>query len=172
MSSIPADGVPADDEVLVGGDERSQRFGPTLVDLVVVTLISVPIQLLATDLSLAAVLIGLSALYAVCVVGLALTKFLPFYLPSVAWISLVGIAMTLPFLPWGQWFTGLVEGIDFLGLAVPALAYAGFAVSRLELDIMKRSGWKILIIAILVFFGTYFGSVVIADFTLRLGSGG
>ncbi len=104
----------------------------------------------------------------VCLLGVVLTKFIPFYLPSVAWISLVGIAATLPFLPWGPWFTGVVEGIDFLAMAVPALAYAGLAVSKLELEVMRRSGLKLLLVAVLVFIGTYVGSAAIADLVLSL----
>ena len=151
-------------------DDRSLPLGPTLRDLAVVTLISIPLQLIATDLSLGAVVGGLAALYALCVVGLLITKYAPFYLPSVAWISLVGIVVTLPYMPWFEWFNGLVSGIDFLALAVPPLAYAGLAISRLEIDVMRRSGWKILIVAILVFIGTYVGSAAIAEFTLRVTS--
>lgn len=121
-------------------DDRSLALGPTLRDLAVVTLISIPLQLIATDLSLGGVVAGLAALYALCVAGLLLTKYVPFYLPSVAWISLVGIALTLPYLPWFEWFNGLVSGIDFLALAVPPLAYAGLAISKLEIDVMRRSG--------------------------------
>lgn len=151
-------------------DERTLHLGTTIRDLSVVTLISVPVQLIATDLTLGQVLAGLFALYLLCVVGLVLTKYSPFYLPSVAWISLIGIAVTLPYTPWFDWLNGFVSGIDFLALAVPPLAYAGLAVSKLELDVMRRSGWKILIIAFLVFLGTYLGSAAIADLVLRVSS--
>lgn len=150
------------------GDERSMNVPDTLRDVAVVCLINVPLQVIVTDLSLGAILAGLLALYAVCVLGLLLTKFVPFYLPSVAWISLVGIAASLPFVPWGPWFTGLVENIDFLAMAVPALAYAGLAVSTLELEVMRRSGLKLVVVAVLVFIGTYVGSAAIADLMLWL----
>lgn len=158
----------SEEDFITTSDERSIAIGPTLGDLAVVTLICIPLQLIATDLTFGGVVAGLAALYAVCVVGLLLTKYSPFYLPSVAWISLVGIAVTLPFTPWFEWFNGLVTGIDFLAMAVPPLAYAGLAISKLELDVMRRSGWKILIIAILVFIGTYVGSAAIAEFMLRV----
>jgi hypothetical protein len=160
----------SEEDFIPAGDDRSQPMGATLRDLAVVTLISIPLQLIATDLGLGRVVAGLAALYAVCAVGLLVTKYFPFYLPSVAWISLVAILLTLPFTPWFNWFTGLVEGIDFLALAVPPLAYAGLAISKLELDVMRRSGWKILIVAVLVFTGTYIGSAAIAEFALRVTS--
>lgn len=158
----------SEEDFLPAADERSMSLGDTLRDLAVVTLINIPLQVIVADLSLGAILAGMLALYVLCLVGVLLTKLVPFYLPSVAWISLVGIALTLPFLPWATWFTGLVEGIDFLALAVPCLAYAGLAVSKLELEVMRRSGLKLLLVAVLVFMGTYLGSAFIADLTLRL----
>lgn len=160
----------SDEAFVPTGDERSQPMGSVLRDLAVVTLISVPLQLIATDLTLGGVVAGLAALYGLCVLGLLITRYSPFYLPSVAWISLVGIVLTLPFTPWFEWFTGLVSGIDFLALAVPPLAYAGLAISKLELDVMRRSGWKILVVAVLVFIGTYVGSAAIAELMLRVTS--
>ncbi|WP_298885149.1 hypothetical protein [uncultured Serinicoccus sp.] len=159
-----------EEDFLPSGDDRSLVLTDTLRDVAVVTVIAIPLQLIATDLSLLQVLAGMLALYVVCVIGLLLTTFLPFYLPSVAWISLVGIALTMPFMPWAEWFVGLVSGIDFLALAVPCLAYAGLAISSLELSVMRRSGWKILVVAVLVFVGTYVGSAAIADLVLRVTS--
>ncbi|MGO1482060.1 MAG: hypothetical protein ACTHWF_13155 [Brachybacterium sp.] len=149
-------------------DERKIALLPTLRDLGVISLISVPIQLIATELNVLDIVIGLLVLYGMCVLGLLLTKFVPLRLPSVAWISLVAVVLTLPMLPWADAVFPLVEGIDFLALAVPPLAYAGFAISKLEIDVLKRSGWKILLIAIMVFLGTYVGSAVIAEITLRI----
>ncbi|MEE1618601.1 hypothetical protein [Brachybacterium sp. J153] len=149
-------------------DERKMDLGRTLRDLALISLISVPIQAIATDLGLLDIVIGLAVLYGMCVVGLLLTRYVPLRLPSVAWISLVAVVLTLPMLPWAGAVFPLVEGIDFLALAVPPLAYAGFAISKLEIDVLKRSGWKILAIAILVFLGTYIGSALIAELTLRL----
>lgn len=45
----------------------------------------------------------------------------------------------------------------------PALAYAGFAISQSEVSLFKKSGIKIIIVVLLVFTGTYLGSVIIAD---------
>ena len=36
-------------------------------------------------------------------------------------------------------------------------------------ELFRRSGWKIVIVAICVMVGTYMGSVVVADLFLRLG---
>ncbi|MGO1201487.1 MAG: hypothetical protein ACTMKY_16455 [Dermabacteraceae bacterium] len=152
-------------------DERKVALVPTLRDLAVISLISVPIQLIATELNVLDIVIGLVVLYGMCVLGLLLTKYVPLRLPSVAWISLVAVVLTLPMLPWAGVIFPLVEGINFLALAVPPLAYAGFAISKLEIDVLKRSGWKILLVAIMVFLGTYVGSAAIAEITLQITGG-
>lgn len=169
--ATPQGDLPKDDLSdldFAAGDERKIQLLPTLRDIAIVSLISIPIQMLATDLSVIDIVIGLAVLYVMCIGGLLLTKYVPLRLPSVAWISLVAILFTLPMLPWSDAILPLVSGIDFLALAVPPLAYAGFAISRMELDVMRRSGWKILIIAFLVFTGTYVGSALIAEITLRI----
>ena len=166
---IPIDDLTSRD--FTEADERKIALLPTLRDLAVISLISVPIQQIATELSMLDIVIGLLVLYGMCVVGLLLTKYVPLRLPSVAWISLVAVVLTLPMLPWSAAVFPLVEGIDFLALAVPPLAYAGFAISKLEIDVLKRSGWKILLVAVMVFLGTYVGSAVIAEITLRITGG-
>jgi len=93
---------------------------------------------------------------------------MPFYLPGVAWTSLLAIVVTLPFVPGSAWTLEKVNALNFLALATPALAYGGLALTKGEFDIARKSGWKIVIVAICVMFGTYIGSVVIADLSLRI----
>lgn len=141
---------------------------PTLRDLALISVLGWALQLIATDLTPLAALGGMASLYAICAGGVLLTRFAPFYLPSVAWISLLGIAATLPFTPWGAGVLTMVADIDFLALSVPCLAYAGLAISGREVDVVKKSGWKLLLIAVFVLIGTYLGSALIADLVLRL----
>lgn len=111
---------------------------------------------------------GMAILYLVSVAGLVLARYMPFYLPGVAWTSLLAIAVTLPFVPGSAWTLEKVNALNFLALATPALAYGGLALTKGEFDIARKSGWKIVIVAICVMFGTYIGSVVIADLSLRI----
>ena len=102
-SQNPAGQDPADDLTdrdFAETDERKVALVPTLRDLAVISLISVPIQLIATELTVLDIVIGLVVLYGMCVLGLLLTKYVPLRLPSVAWISLVAVVLTLPMLPW------------------------------------------------------------------------
>ena len=106
------------------------------VEMVDNTLLSIALPTIGRDLgSSTTALQWITGAYSLTFGGLLLTKYVPLRLPSVAWISLVAILFTLPMLPWSGTILPLVSGIDFLALAVPPLAYAGFAISRMELDV-------------------------------------
>jgi len=114
-----------------------------------------------------AALPGMVVLYVLCVLGLLLARYMPFYLPRIAWASLLAIVVTLPGVPGSSWITQQVGALDFLAMATPALAYGGLALTQTEFAIARRSGWKIIVVAICVMFGTFIGSVIIADLALR-----
>jgi hypothetical protein len=134
--------------------------------LLVVTAIGLPLQMIAVDMEVVNAAAGLGVLVLICMGGILLGRYIPISIPSVAWISLIGIALTLPFTPWGPTVVGLVSQLDFLALAVPCLAYAGIAISQFEIKILQRSGWKIMVVAVFVLFGTFITSALIAHFTL------
>ena len=136
--------------------------------LFIVAVIAIPVQLIAVDINFIEAVFGLFLLILMCIIGVLIGRYVPVRIPSVAWISLIGIAATLPFTPWGPFFIEHVEKLDFLALTVPCLAYAGLAISQIEIDILKKSGWKLVIVAVLVIFGTYISSAVIAHFELNI----
>lgn len=134
--------------------------------LIVVCVVVLFGNTVATDNTLPQGLVGLIVLYVLCMIGLVLTKTVPGGLPSVAWISLVGILATLPWTPGSAWVVEKVSHVNFLTLATPCLAYAGIAIARREIEIAKTSGWKIFIVAVLVMTGTYVGSAFVAELFL------
>ena len=56
---------------------------------------------------------------------------------------------------------------DFLSITTPILAFAGLSVADSLMDLRKTS-WKVAIVAVFVFIGTYLGSAVIAQIGLFL----
>jgi len=138
------------------------------VTLVIVCLVGLVMNTVGPAIPLADGFVGMVVIYLITMVGLLLTRFAPFYLPSVAWISLVGILATLPWTPGSEWIVEQVKSVNFLALATPALAYAGFAIAKKEIEVAKHSGWKLALVACLVFLGTYAGSVLVAELILRL----
>ncbi|WP_163560491.1 DUF3100 domain-containing protein [Halomonas sp. NO4] len=115
---------------------------------------------------LIAALPGMLILYVMTMVGLAITRHAPFYLPGVAWVSLVSIVATLPWVPGSAWLVEQLSSVNFLAIVTPVLAYAGLALSKRELAMFRQAGWKLVILALLVFTGTFVASAIIADLLL------
>lgn len=138
------------------------------VTLIIVCLVGLIMNTVGPAIPLADGFVGMVVIYLISMAGLILTRFAPFYLPSVAWISLVGIVATLPWTPGSEWIVAQAKSVNFLALATPALAYAGFAIAKKEIEVAKHSGWKLALVACFVFLGTYAGSVLVAELILRL----
>src|SRR5690625_2671619 len=109
---------------------------------------------------------GMIILYVMTMIGLAVTRFMPFYLPSVAWVSLVSIVLTLPWIPGSDWMLAHLGEVNFLAIVTPVLGYAGLALTPREFTMFRRTGWKLIITALLVFTGTFIGSALIAEVLL------
>ncbi|WP_299257938.1 DUF3100 domain-containing protein [uncultured Kushneria sp.] len=109
---------------------------------------------------------GMIILYVMSLIGLLITRAMPFYLPAIAWISLVSIVMTLPFFPGNAWLVAQLSQVNFLAIVTPVLAYAGFVLSKQEFSMFRRTGWKLVLVSLLVFTGTYLGSAVVAQILL------
>ena len=87
-------------------------------------------------------------------------------LPAVAYIVTLGCLVTVPGFPGAEQLTAWVSKINFVGLCTPILAYAGLAVGK-DMDILKKQGWRIVVVGLFVFIGTFVGSAVIAELVLR-----
>lgn len=112
--------------------------------------------------------IGYSILYAGTIVGLILTKTVKIGWPSVLWVSVVLIVVSMPWMPTHDLVIKYTTPVALLPMATPVLAYAGFAIAKNELKLFKTAGWKIVIVACLCFVGSYLMSAAIAHFTLKL----
>jgi len=102
-------------------------------------------------------------LFACCVIGMLLKRFIPVNVPAIAWISIVAILISLPQFPFNAYVLEETAKLGVLQLLTPVLAYAGFAISQMEADLFKKSGFKIAIVAVLTFTGTFIGSAMIAQ---------
>ena len=110
---------------------------------------------------------GMTIIYLISIVGLAIAKYVPFYLPSIAWISALAILVASPISPVADVVVAVTAKVHFLALTTSVLAYAGFAIGQLEIETFKKSGLKIVAVGMFVFVGTYLGSVIIAEFILK-----
>lgn len=81
--------------------------------------------------------------------------------PVLGWVSLVSLLFCLS----SDFFVKAISAVDFLSITTPILAFAGISVADHLVDLSKTS-WKIGIVAIFVFIGTYLGSAILSQFGL------
>ena len=77
-----------------------------------------------------------------------------------------GIVDSIPGVPGSEIVNLYVKKVGFLALCTPILAYAGVAIGK-DLDAFAKSGWRICLLAIVVFVGTYIASAIIAQAILK-----
>lgn len=138
-----------------------------LIALTVVSAIALVGNAIGPDIPVGSAWLGVLLLAGIAAVGVLIKHVVPFQVPTILWISLVGILVSMPWSPGSEWVVEQVSQVDFLALATPILAYAGLGLARKELADFGRSGWKIVVVAILVFIGTYLGSALIAEVALN-----
>ncbi|MGP4105941.1 hypothetical protein [Virgibacillus sp. L01] len=110
---------------------------------------------------------GMIILIAICLAGFILNKAIPIDFPSVAYIAIIGVLVSMPWMPGSDAIVAWTGEVQLLALATPILAYAGIAIGRSWTDFMQL-GWKTLVVASLVLIGTFVGSALIAEVILRM----
>lgn len=109
---------------------------------------------------------GMIALILICLAGFILRELIPVNFPSIAYISLIGVLVSMPWMPGSEKIVEWTSQVELLALATPILAYAGIAIGRSWTDFVKL-GWKTIVVASLVMLGTFIGSALIAEIILR-----
>ena len=88
-------------------------------------------------------------------------------LPIIIYISLIGIVLSIPGVPFAADFAVANARVGLLPLATPILAYAGISLGK-DLKTFKEQGLGIIVITLLAFTGTYLGSAIIAHVYLAI----
>lgn len=83
--------------------------------------------------------------------------------PILGWVSITSLVFCLI----SDVFVVAIQAVDFLSITTPILTYAGISVADRLVDLRKTS-WKIAIVAVFVFMGTYLGSTLLAELGLLL----
>ena len=108
---------------------------------------------------------GLLLLMAIALSGIVLGKVWHVIL-AVAYVVTLGCVLTYPGFPGSAFISAQVAKVNFLALCTPILAYAGIAIGK-DLDSFAKQGWRIIIVASVVFVGTYIASAIIAQMILN-----
>lgn len=109
---------------------------------------------------------GMIILVLIAFIGIALSKLIPVKIPSVAYIVTIATILTIPGGPLAKLISTYTAKVNFLALCTPILAYAGIYTGK-NIDSLKKTGWKILVLGLFVILGTYLGSAIIAQIILK-----
>ncbi|OLO42420.1 hypothetical protein BTR23_04160 [Alkalihalophilus pseudofirmus] len=109
---------------------------------------------------------GMIVLVLICLAGLIIQKLIPGNIPSVAYVAIVGVLASMPWMPGSEKVIEWTSSVNLLALATPILAYAGIAIGRSWTDFVKL-GWRVIVVAMFVMLGTFIGSALIAEIVLR-----
>lgn len=109
---------------------------------------------------------GALILVLISLAGIGLAEIIPINIPSVAYIVTLSTILTVPGVPGSAIISNYVSKVNFLALTTPILAYAGIYTGK-NLDSLKKTGWRVVVVSIFVILGTYLGSALIAHFILK-----
>ncbi len=138
------------------------KLKDTIIILAIVTFMSLVSNVLGTKAGIIESIPGLLILAAIALAGMLLSKYLPGGIPAAAWVVTIGCVLTIPGVPGAEFINEYVKNVGFVALCTPILAYAGVSIGK-DLDAFAKTGWRIVILAIVVFVGTYIASAIIAQ---------
>lgn len=119
------------------------------------------------DVSFIESLPGVLVLLCIALAGAGLKAIIPLKLPTVAYCSILGLLAAIPVSPISGFVIESANKINFTAPLTMVGAYAGMSISN-QLKTFFRSGWRYIIIAILVMTGTFLGSALIAQLILSV----
>ena len=142
------------------------KIKDTLSVLFIVGAMSLVANAIGTKYTIVEAIPGLLFLIFLAIAGVILAKYLPGRIPAVAYIVTLGCILTYPAMPGSDVINEAVKKVGFLQLCTPILAYAGISIGK-DLDAFAKSGWRIVVVACVVFTGSYIGSAIIAQTILK-----
>jgi hypothetical protein len=110
---------------------------------------------------------GYGIMFAIALLGVACSKYIPGKLPMVFWVSVIATLSTVPQVsPWAKEIGYYTGKVDFLALATPILAFAGLSFGK-DIEKFKTMSWRIVVVALAVYTGTFICAAIVAQFLLK-----
>lgn len=109
--------------------------------------------------------IGMIILSLITIAGMALERIISWNIPSLVYISVIGIILSLPIMPTSEVISYFVSQIDLSVICTSFLAYVGIAIGN-DWNKFKKMGWKGIVITVVVIGGTFLCSALVAELTL------
>jgi len=119
------------------------------------------------NLDIASSSIGMLMIILISIISLKIKDIIPIKIPAFAYASLLGMLITTPWSPFAETFLKFTNGISTGQIGTVILAVAGISIGT-RLEDIKKLSWKIVIIAFVVFCGTFFGSALISQAILKM----
>ncbi len=151
--------------------EKSQRqqidLGWTMKHVTLVCLLVLVGNWVAIKVTPLDALPGVFIIWLACLAGALLVKFVPIYIPSIAYISTLTLIVTIPGMPFAKEILGYVNKVNFLALATPIIAFTSLSIAK-DLTEFVKSGWRIIVAALITLFSVFFAAAIIAEVILRI----
>jgi MFS family permease len=139
----------------------------TFFHLMLICILTLIGNWVATKVDPVTALPGMLFIFAICVVGVLLAKFVPFYVPTIAYIGTISLILTMPGMPYSKEILAAVGKVNFLALATPIIAFTSLSIAK-DLDAFRKQGWRIVLAALITLFTVFFSAVLIAEVCLRI----
>ncbi|WP_296806912.1 DUF3100 domain-containing protein [uncultured Methanobrevibacter sp.] len=111
--------------------------------------------------------IGMLVIVAIAFIGQCIGEIIPYNIPSIIIICLIGMFFAIPGVPTANFVTHYASQVDLTTICAAFLAYIGIAMGK-DWGEFKKIGWRGILITLVVITGTYLGSAIIANVILVL----
>ena len=145
---------------------RTFTLPETTLVLIITAFLSLVANALSSNIPFLDAVPGMVILIAISLAGIIAARVLPGGIPAVAYITTLGCILTYPGFPGSEIVNMYMKKVGFLALCTPILAYAGISIGK-DMDAFKKTGWRIVVLACVIFVGTYLGSAIIAEVILK-----
>lgn len=112
-------------------------------------------------------ILGMAIIILVSLASIKIKEALPLKIPAFAWASLLSLILTTPWCPFQGLMLDLMGQIATAHISDAIMAIAGISIGC-KLGDIKKLSWKMIVVAFVVFCGTFFGSAIISHVILSI----
>jgi len=143
------------------------NWSEEILIFIVAGLVTVAVSITGYGIPATDALIGCGIIVGVTIAGIAAAKVLPGNLPMVFWVSILAIGVATPVSPFAGFISAYTNKVDFLAICTVVLSYAGLTIGK-DLAMFKQMSWRIIVVALAIYTGTFVFATVIAQIMLHL----
>lgn len=112
---------------------------------------------------------GIGLLCVIAWIGVCLGKFMNNFikLPIFLYLSVIAMLFASPISPIAEEVYNIASKVEFLTPTTALGAFAGISLGK-DIKTFSKTGWKLIIVGLLVIIGTYLGSAIIAQGVMTL----